>query len=275
MALRRGKNNQRQPVPTGTRTIERQYYRLMRQYQLAYRQILEEEISDTLPRLREQAKQDLPAGVRLDDFNDDIERMFDRALRRLNAKFPPETLKAWGKGVAVAISGLSKRNVTKMVKTEFDADPVFNDAGELAPYLSNRVSENVALIQSIPRERRENFQNMLIRNVNDGTPVRDVVKQVRKEFQKTQNRAQLLARDQINKLNGEITQFRLRKIGVQRYIWRTVGDERVRSRHAAVNGKMFKWDDPPAVGVNGQKVNPGQDIQCRCYAEPVLDDVTG
>lgn len=274
MAKRKPKPK-RPPAPQGSQSVERAYYSLLRRYQLAYRQFLEEELQVGLPRIRDLAKSDLPGGIRMDDFGDDIQRLFDNALRKLNAKFPPSTLRSWSTGMAVAVSSLSKRNLKRTFKGAIDADPVFTEDGELGPYLSNRVSENVALIQSIPKERLENFQNMLIRNVTAGAPVKDIIQQVRKEFKKTKNRAELIARDQVGKLNAEINQFRLRKLGVQKYIWRTVGDERVRSRHAAVNGKTFSWDKPPAVGVNGERVNPGQDIQCRCYAEPVLDEITG
>ena len=46
------------------------------------------------------------------------------------------------------------------------------------------------------------------------------------------------------------------------YIWRTVGDDQVRDSHAANEGKIFRWDNPPDTG------NPGDAINCRCTAEP-------
>lgn len=50
------------------------------------------------------------------------------------------------------------------------------------------------------------------------------------------------------------------------YIWRTQGDDKVRESHAANDGQVFEWDNPPGTG------NPGEDYNCRCYAEP-LDKV--
>lgn len=47
------------------------------------------------------------------------------------------------------------------------------------------------------------------------------------------------------------------------YIWRTVGDEKVRGHHASRNGKIFSWDDAPEGG------HPAEDYNCRCWAEPV------
>ena len=46
------------------------------------------------------------------------------------------------------------------------------------------------------------------------------------------------------------------------YIWRTRGDNKVRASHAANNGRIFAWDDPPPTG------HPGEDFGCRCWAQP-------
>jgi hypothetical protein len=46
------------------------------------------------------------------------------------------------------------------------------------------------------------------------------------------------------------------------YVWRTRADDKVRSSHAANDGVIFAWDDPPPTG------HPGTDYHCRCTAEP-------
>lgn len=46
------------------------------------------------------------------------------------------------------------------------------------------------------------------------------------------------------------------------YIWRTKGDDKVRSTHAAREGLIFNKHIPPEGG------NPGEDYNCRCWAEP-------
>jgi hypothetical protein len=45
------------------------------------------------------------------------------------------------------------------------------------------------------------------------------------------------------------------------YIWRTAGDDKVRPSHAANEGRVFAWNDPPETG------HPGEDFNCRCTAE--------
>lgn len=48
-----------------------------------------------------------------------------------------------------------------------------------------------------------------------------------------------------------------------KYVWRTCGDDKVRSEHAARDGEIFSWITPPKGG------HPGSDHNCRCWAEPV------
>lgn len=52
------------------------------------------------------------------------------------------------------------------------------------------------------------------------------------------------------------------------YIWRTRGDDKVRPSHAANNGQIFAWDDPPPTG------HPGEDYGCRCTAEPYPPEIS-
>ena len=60
-------------------------------------------------------------------------------------------------------------------------------------------------------------------------------------------------------LNEELA----RQPGDAAYIWRTVGDGKVRGEHASRAGKTFIFDNPP----DGE--NPGEDYNCRCWAEPI------
>lgn len=83
-------------------------------------------------------------------------------------------------------------------------------------------------------------------------------------------RAALISRDQISKLNGELTMVEHLAVGADSYIWRTSEDERVRESHAIKEGTRFFWDNPPI-----DTGHPGNDFQCRCCAEPYLEPLTG
>ena len=84
-------------------------------------------------------------------------------------------------------------------------------------------------------------------------------------------RANLIARDQILKLNGQINRQRQLAAGITQYTWSTSKDERVRDEHADLEGSVHDWNAPPPPG------HPGQDYQCRCTAIPIMpgDDEYG
>ena len=73
-----------------------------------------------------------------------------------------------------------------------------------------------------------------------------------------------ITRDQTNKTIGQLNAFRQKEVGINEYYWRTAMDERVRRTHDENEGEKFSWDAPPITG------HPGEDIQCRCVAEPIL-----
>lgn len=66
--------------------------------------------------------------------------------------------------------------------------------------------------------------------------------------------------------SGAINQIRQQDLGIERYIWRSRDDNKVRSTHAEYDDQTFLWDNPPSGG------HPGQAHNCRCYAEPVLPE---
>lgn len=125
--------------------------------------------------------------------------------------------------------------------------------------------ENVGLIKSIPDEYLKKIETAVFTSTTQGSKAGSMVKQIQKIGKVTFARAKLIARDQSSKLNSAISQQRQQNLGVEEYIWRTSGDERVRNDHRSKNGKTFRWDSPPK-----DTGHPGQDIQCRCIAQPII-----
>lgn len=125
-------------------------------------------------------------------------------------------------------------------------------------------AENLALIRSVPQEAVSRIQGKITQAVRAGKSLKDVTAEVKAELGVAERRAELIARDQIGKLNGQLSQQRNQEMGVEEYTWRGVLDARERPEHVAREGKVFRYDKPPSDG------NPGEPIRCRCTAEPVL-----
>lgn len=132
------------------------------------------------------------------------------------------------------------------------------------------VRENVARIRgTIPLEKMREVISSHHAAGSDRITLRNKLMDT---FGFSRSRANLVARDQVLKLNSQITQFRQQTLGVTEYRWVTANDERVRDGHKQLDGKIIRWDDPPVVDERtGRRAHAGQDFQCRCTAVPVVD----
>lgn len=127
----------------------------------------------------------------------------------------------------------------------------------------NRVRAGLSLVKNLDRFTVYKITEAILKGVKsgEGANLADLLHASKKV---TSSRAKLIARDQMGKLFSNLAQARQEDIGVTRYRWSTARDSRVRDRHAAREGKEYYWKRPPAGG------HPGEDINCRCVAEPVL-----
>ncbi|NIV93803.1 hypothetical protein GWN42_13640 [candidate division KSB1 bacterium] len=134
--------------------------------------------------------------------------------------------------------------------------------------LLDKINENVALIKTLQPEYLDQVQQAVTEGMRRGDDFFSIRQRLGElESKNSRYRPQLIARDQMSKLTGDLNMFRQQDIGIRAYIWRTVGDSAVRPLHKANDGKQFSWAaPPPSTG------HPGHDINCRCVAEPVFDE---
>lgn len=126
---------------------------------------------------------------------------------------------------------------------------------------------NAKLIRSIAERHVERIAEVVEAGMQSGSRASVVARRIRETTGISARRVASIARDQVATLQGQVVAARQARLGITRYRWRTVGDSRVRTLHRDREGKIFEWDKPPSDG------HPGQPINCRCTAEPVLDDV--
>lgn len=130
-------------------------------------------------------------------------------------------------------------------------------AQNIAPTLQMAQKINVGLIKTIPAQYFGKLSDVVSRGVQQGQRYEDIADEIQNLYGVTDSRAKLIARDQTAKTNAAITQTRQEDLGINKYRWITAGDERVRETHAANEGEIFSWDDPPA-----ETGHPGTDINC-------------
>ena len=90
------------------------------------------------------------------------------------------------------------------------------------------------------------------------------------EYSIAHNRAKFIAQQETRLFTSTYTEIRYTDAGLPEYMWSDSNDKRVRHDHRELNGRIFRWDDPPIVDkATGRRGNPGTDFGCRCRALPV------
>jgi len=152
---------------------------------------------------------------------------------------------------------------------------------------STWATQNYSLIKSDMQKYIGQINALTERAVTTGMTVKELSKQILALDDKiSKSRANFIARDQIGKLNGQITQRRMEDVGLEMYIWETSGDERVRESHQLIDGGLCRWDDSTVYSQDGGKtwikrpygavlLHPGMDFQCRCSAIAYWQELVG
>lgn len=139
----------------------------------------------------------------------------------------------------------------------------------IEPAVHAAVRANVDLITSIPAQYFERLEAEITASWQAGIRWESLAEKIQHIGDVTESRARLIARDQTSKLNSAFNEVRQRSVGIERYIWSTAHDERVRKSHADLNGHTFRWDQPPIV--DGEAAKPGTPVNCRCVPIPQFD----
>lgn len=184
----------------------------------------------------------------------------------------PETGRAFDKMAAAtskkATAGLAKVGLIPIAPHKIGLDVVIARARD----------RNISLVEKAGRAYAQDVRDVIGDPANFGLDPEDLAEQLVARGNVSLSRATLVARDQTTKLNAALVEHRARAAGVTRYVWSTSLDERVRPDHAAVEGKECYFgedprdEDPRPVDTDGSPMNPGEPVQCRCVAVPILDD---
>ncbi len=158
-------------------------------------------------------------------------------------------------------------NIRKAVGV--DISSYLSNDSEIGAAMREAVTANVALIKSIPVEYLDGVRETVEKAFAAGERFESVAKRIAHIGDVTENRARLIARDQISKMNASFNEVRQTSVGIKRYTWSGALDKRERPSHRALEGSEHAWASPPLV--DGEHVHPGEAINCRCAAIPVID----
>lgn len=174
---------------------------------------------------------------------------------------------------------VSAANLSNRKRTEKDIGiNIYADQQDLTDYLQISINDNVRLISSIPDQYLTQVESIVMTNIRAGGRPSSIAKALAQQFDVTERRAKMIARDQTAKINGDLNRLRQTSAGFPFFEWMDSDDSRVRDRHeflakhlTAYGRGVYRWDNPP-LSDKGIPIIPGSDYQCRCTARPVGQD---
>lgn len=162
----------------------------------------------------------------LDAANDE----FNKALKDFDADRSPVGIPSEMKGISEEIEQAAKEDAKRVMKEELD-----NLADELATLK------------------------------NEDAPLDEVKKTVERLKHRLALRTRTLSEHAAALLLSQFRKAQAKRLGLSSYVWKTKRDNRVRHDHRELEGKTFRWDDPPITNQRtGDRNHPGEDINCRC-----------
>jgi SPP1 gp7 family putative phage head morphogenesis protein len=208
---------------------------------------------------------------RMDAYDDDIAKAMADWRGRFYGQFTDEQIAYIAADVAKHVDSFNANQEDRFLGSAFGLKD-FKTQENWAPKVKTAwVNRNVELIKTIPERYLGEVNSILWADIKKGKDNASISADIQKQFEDrlevSASRADLIARDQVSKLNGELTKFRQTSLGVASYVWQTVGDNRVRDTHAEREGVKFSWAEPPEGG------HPGEDYQCRCNAIADLESI--
>lgn len=249
-----------------------------RQDERLYERLLNDVVRRMFGDLKAKLLPALPSIVSLDTSDGDDAKLSE-IIESLKSKYTLAGAEKMYLGIArdmsVAIEGRHRQQTAGQLKS-LGID-IFREAPEFDALRKRFVARNVRLIKSVVGDaldqtaklidagtaqglRHEEIASQIFERLGDGSKLDPSV------LGKAENRARLIARDQVLTFQAELNRSRQRANGIERFIWRTVGDFRVRDLHENREGIEYTWQ----TGAGAQDTYPGVGVQCRCWAEPIL-----
>ena len=150
------------------------------------------------------------------------------------------------------------------------------DSRKYGQVLKIRGTLNAELIKNTTSQIVSNVTNITYDGVTTGQSWTRVKKDLLTQKHIAADRIKRIARDQTAKLNENLNEMAMRDAGVEFFEWSTANDERVSTGfggHKQLDGKIYKWGDNahyPIIDTYGHRGVPGQRVNCRCSALPVI-----
>lgn len=179
--------------------------------------------------------------------NVQMAKFFDRTLYRIDSDFEKQ---------------MKAITVTPKLTPEVRAAVAEGYTKDLRRYIEDFTQKEITAL------RRKISESAI-----SGTRYESLARTIEESYGVSQNKAKFLARQETALMMASFKSARYQDAGIKEYRWQcVVGSPKhpVRAMHKALEGKVFRWDQPPVTDNKGNRNNPGEDYNCRCIARPIV-----
>lgn len=250
--------------------IELEYYRQILKLYLPVFQTVKTNIIPQIDAINKKGQEEL----RVDGFGDDITNLINSTKFTTDTLISDTQIEQLSFDFSGRVNEFDKKQFTRQSKQVLGISLQTLDRW-LPAMTENWVQQNVSLIKTVPERYYNDIERVIRLGVEQGESTTKIKKQIlslsddlvpKSATKKARYNALRIARDQIGKLNGNISKARQQDAGIEDFEWNTQDDGAVRAKHRLFDNKIYSW----AQGAPGG-IFPGQEILCRCWAAPVFD----
>jgi len=202
------------------------------------------------------------------------EKLANAAIRKLNKQFNAKRIHALAKRILGRADKRNREILYAEIDKQLGIDKRKLMAEEAMTSTFNAlVIETELWINRLKDDHLRLINAASVRAMAEGKPLQDVIDQMTELSTKGKNKAQFVARNQINSFNSLSNKVRVQKLGIKEAIWKTVNDgDRVRASHRDRHGKRYDISKGLYSSLDGEWLQPGTDYQCRCRASYVIPE---
>lgn len=188
-------------------------------------------------------------------------RALREATQRIRERWTLRGLQTLVAPIAVDVDRVSRANVQRALSIPLSEVP-----GVRPESLQQWTQQNAKLVSTVSERYLTEVGAQVEESYAAGERWEELAKRLQERFGVAESNSERIARTETAKLSQTLTRERFGAAGIDRGIWRTTRDERVRDSHSELEGEEFVLTQ----GLGG--IWPGSEPNCRCWSDPVLDD---
>lgn len=192
-------------------------------------------------------------------------KLAERVRRKLLKQFDDKRLEKLAKNYTGKVNRRNKAEFYRRMEKSVGISRQELEATEGLTFQINAYQlETYQWIRKMRDDTMQQWTSNTLRDMAEGKSLPDILSQFDGMVEKRKNHAEMVARTQISTFNSLTSKARARNLGIEKAIWVTSRDERVRPCHQVRDKKEFDLAEGLYSSCDGKTLLPGVDYNCRC-----------